>query len=156
SGRAGRSGQPALVFCYCSTGSPHDQYFFRRPQDMVAGSVSPPRLDLSNEDLVRAHIHAIWLAETEQSLGKTLKDNLDLSGDDPSMELQEAVRLSVESESARRRARQRAERVLQTIKRELITSDWYSDKWLDDVFAQLVREFDQNCERWRSLYRSAL
>ncbi len=31
SGRAGRSGQPALVVSYCSTGSPHDQYFFRRP-----------------------------------------------------------------------------------------------------------------------------
>ncbi|HXG40258.1 MAG TPA: DEAD/DEAH box helicase, partial [Candidatus Limnocylindrales bacterium] len=31
SGRAGRSGRPALVFNYCTTGSPHDQYFFRRP-----------------------------------------------------------------------------------------------------------------------------
>ena len=156
SGRAGRSGQPALVFSYCSTGSPHDQYFFRRPQDMVAGSVSPPRLDLSNEDLVRAHIHAIWLAETEQSLGKTLKDILELSGEDPTMGLQDSVRVSIESELARRRARQRAERVLQTIQRELVTSDWYSDKWLDDVFAQVVREFDQTCERWRSLYKSAL
>ncbi len=32
SGRAGRSGQPALVFTYCATGSPHDQYFFQRPE----------------------------------------------------------------------------------------------------------------------------
>ena len=37
SGRAGRSGQPALVFTYCAAGSPHDQYFFRRPERMVAG-----------------------------------------------------------------------------------------------------------------------
>ena len=36
SGRAGRSGQPALVFAYCATGSPHDQYFFKRPEQMVA------------------------------------------------------------------------------------------------------------------------
>ncbi len=28
----------------------------------------PPRLDLANEDLVRSHVHAIWLAETGQSL----------------------------------------------------------------------------------------
>ena len=41
SGRAGRSGQPALVFSYCTTGSPHDQYFFRRPSRMVAGAVTP-------------------------------------------------------------------------------------------------------------------
>src|SRR2546429_5037029 len=49
SGRAGRSGQPALVVTYCSTGSPHDQYFFRRPQLMVAGQVAPPRLDLDRK-----------------------------------------------------------------------------------------------------------
>src|SRR5471030_3061950 len=60
SGRAGRSGQPALVFTYCSTGSSHDQYFFKRPELMVAGKVSPPNLDMSNEDLVRAHVQAIW------------------------------------------------------------------------------------------------
>ena len=40
SGRAGRSGQPALVFTYCSTGSAHDQYFFRRPTLMVSGRSS--------------------------------------------------------------------------------------------------------------------
>ncbi len=80
SGRTGRSGQPALVFSYCSTGSPHDQYFFKRPEQMVAGAVTPPHLDLTNEDLIRAHIHAIWLAETGLSLGSSLKDLLDLAG----------------------------------------------------------------------------
>ena len=30
---------------------------------MVAGG-APPRLDLTNEDLVRSHVHAMWLAET--------------------------------------------------------------------------------------------
>src|SRR5207237_1411587 len=30
SGRAGRSGQPALVITYCTNGSPHDQFYFRR------------------------------------------------------------------------------------------------------------------------------
>ena len=29
-GRAGRSGQPALVVTYCATGNAHDQYYFRR------------------------------------------------------------------------------------------------------------------------------
>src|SRR5205807_85864 len=80
SGRAGRSGQPALVFAYCSTGSPHDQYFFRRPELMVSGQVTPPRLDLANEDLVRAHVHSVWLAESGMSLGKSLKDILDVAG----------------------------------------------------------------------------
>jgi len=47
SGRAGRSGQPALVITYCSTGSAHDQYYFRRSGLMVSGSVAPPRIDLT-------------------------------------------------------------------------------------------------------------
>src|SRR6266487_3164519 len=78
SGRAGRSGQPALVFSYCSTGSSHDQYFFQHPGAMVSGAVSPPRLDLTNEDLLRAHVYAIWLAETGLSLGQSLKDILEV------------------------------------------------------------------------------
>src|SRR4051794_9117658 len=40
SGRAGRSGQPALVLTYCAARSPHDQYFFRDPPRMVAGAVN--------------------------------------------------------------------------------------------------------------------
>jgi superfamily II DNA helicase RecQ len=39
SGRAGRSGQAALVLTYCSSQSPHDQYFFRDPRAMVHGEV---------------------------------------------------------------------------------------------------------------------
>ncbi len=62
SGRAGRSGQPAFVFSYCTASSHHDQYFFRRPEQMVSGSVTPPRVDIANEDLGRAHVRAIWLA----------------------------------------------------------------------------------------------
>jgi ATP-dependent helicase YprA (DUF1998 family) len=79
SGRAGRSGQPALVFTYCTTGSNHDQYYFKRQDRMVAGAVTPPRLDISNEDLLRAHVHAVWLAEVGLDLGKSLKDLLDIS-----------------------------------------------------------------------------
>ena len=43
--------------------------FFKRPDRMVSGEVTLPQLDLANEDLVRAHLHAIWLAEANLSLG---------------------------------------------------------------------------------------
>jgi ATP-dependent helicase YprA (DUF1998 family) len=78
SGRAGRSGQPALVAAFCSEGSPHDQYFFRSPEAMVAGAVAPPRLDLANEDLVRAHIQSVWLAATGINLHNSMAEVLDL------------------------------------------------------------------------------
>ncbi|MBF6614984.1 MAG: RNA helicase, partial [Chloroflexi bacterium] len=156
SGRAGRSGQPALVFSYCTTGSPHDQYFFKRPEQMVAGAVTPPRLDLANEDLVRSHIHAIWLAESRQSLGKSLKDILDISGDQPTLELQPEVQDTINNEQFRRQARARAERVLASLGEDILSAEWYSEGWLDKVLAQVARQFDQTIERWRSLYRAAL
>lgn len=156
SGRAGRSGQPALVFSYCATGSSHDQYFFKRPDRMVAGAVTPPRLDLANEDLVRAHIHAIWLAETHLSLGKSLKDILDMTGDDPTLELRDDVRDAITAEAPRQRTRVRAEKIMTTLQTDLLKSGWYHAGWLDETLAQIERRFDKTCERWRGLYRSAL
>ncbi|MBC7238441.1 MAG: DEAD/DEAH box helicase, partial [Chloroflexi bacterium] len=47
SGRAGRQGQPGLIVTYCSAGSAHDQYFFHKKEEMVAGSVRLPRFDLA-------------------------------------------------------------------------------------------------------------
>src|SRR5262249_18290770 len=133
SGRAGRSGQPAMVVSYCSTGSPHDQYFFRRPERMVAGAVSPPRLDLANEDLIRAHVYGIWLSETGIGLGRSLKDLLDLSGSEPTLDLLPGVRADIDSAVARQRAKERAERVLATIGEDLVRAGWYSTGWLDEV-----------------------
>lgn len=151
SGRAGRSGQPALVFTYCSGGSPHDQYFFKRPERMVAGAVAPPRLDLGNQELLRAHIHAIWLAETGIDLKDTLKEILDMNGDPAALTLLPEIRQQAESAVALQNARQRAERVLKTI------SDISNPNGLLEVTMQnIVRAFDATCERWRGLYWSAL
>jgi very-short-patch-repair endonuclease len=155
SGRAGRSGQPALVFTYCTMGSPHDQYYFKRPNLMVAGAVTPPRLDLTNEDLLRAHIHSIWLAESGLSLGVSLKDLLDLSGDEPSLKVLDVVQDSLDSDSIRKRAFQRAEAVLSSIEDELKKTDWYSDTWLEGALNHVPLSFDLACKRWRSLYRAA-
>lgn len=156
SGRAGRSGQPALVFTYCSSGSPHDQYFFKRPERMVSGAVAPPRLDLANEDLVRSHIHALWLAETGVNLGTTLKDILDLAGDRPSLDLLEGVQADIQSSGAQRRALERGRRVLDMIGDELRSAGWYTPDWLADVLNAAPRRFDATCDRWRGLYQAAL
>jgi ATP-dependent helicase YprA (DUF1998 family) len=156
SGRAGRSGQPALVFSYCAVGSPHDQYFFKRPWLMVSGAVSPPRLDLANEDLIKAHVHALWLSVVGLSLGTSLKDILDLSNPDKHLPLLPGVKDSVDYSNARQMASDRAERVLGTVRHELESADWYSKGWLHETISQIGISFDCACERWRSLYLSAL
>lgn len=154
SGRAGRSGQPALVFTYCTTGSPHDQYHFKRPQRMVSGIVSTPRLDLANKDLIRAHVHAIWLSETGASLGSSLRSVLDI--DEPeTLPVQVSLMQQLQDPRAQQRARLRARRVLDTLKPYLSDASWYSDDWLDGLLVQVIREFEDACNRWRSLFLAA-
>ena len=155
SGRAGRAGQPALVISYCSTGSAHDQYFFRRPTLMVSGKVHPPRLDLGNEDLVRSHVHAIWLAEGHMHLGRSLADVLDVTGTPPSLGLLPAKADDLGNPGARERALARATRVLASIADELEGTDWWSPRWLPDTLAALPSRFDDACRRWRDLFRAA-
>lgn len=157
SGRAGRSGQPALVFTYCSIGSSHDQYFFRRPGQMVSGAVQAPRIDLTNEDLVRSHVQAIWIAQASLQLGKSLKEILDTSGDSPSLALLDSVKDDLKNEKTREAAKAHAKKILKSIEDELKQSDWYHDEWLDQVLSsQIEQEFEHCCERWRSLYMAAL
>jgi ATP-dependent helicase YprA (DUF1998 family)/very-short-patch-repair endonuclease len=154
SGRAGRSGQPALVFTYCAAGSSHDQYFFRRPEQMVGGQVRPPQLDLTNEDLIRAHVHAVWLAECGADLRASLADILDVDGVPPSLAVRDALRAQMERRDARAAARARCERILASIP-GLSEADWFHPAWLDGVLDGVLLAFDRACERWRGLYQAA-
>lgn len=157
SGRAGRGGQPALVFSYCSTGSSHDQYFFQHPSAMVSGSVAPPRLDLANEDLLRAHIYAIWLAEAGLSLGSTLSELLEIEGTTPTLQLKPDIQAALRDVPARQRAEQRARAVLETL-RSILEGDsarWYTPNWLAETLNSLEQSFERACGRWRELYRAA-
>lgn len=78
-GRAGRSGQAAVVRTYCAAQSPHDQYFFRDRAAMVAGVVRAPALDLTKEQLLTSHLYAIWLAASGVAISPDIPGILDLS-----------------------------------------------------------------------------
>ena len=155
SGRAGRSGQAALVFTYATTGSPHDQYFFRRPDQMISGQVTPPRLDLANQDLVRAHVHSLWLTAAKFSLGSKLTDLLEVGGDRPTLKLKDHVKDSLAEQPPRHRASERAAAMLSDIADQLEGSGWWSEQWLNETMGSLPQRFDRAAQRWRSLYRAA-
>jgi hypothetical protein len=143
------------VLTYCSSTSPHDQYFFQRQSRMVAGAVTPPRLDLANEDLVRAHLHAVWLAETGQYLGKSLKDVLDLESAGDELPLRADVREGLHTPHARLKAATRCERILQAMEADLQEATWYRPDWLAGVIGGALLQFDRACDRWRRLYLAA-
>lgn len=155
SGRAGRSGQPALVVTYCAAKSPHDQYFFADPPRMVAGVVKAPTIDLANEDLVKSHLHAVWLAETSVKLGSSVREVLNLENSQ-SLPLKEEIASEVAKPKVQHLAMERAERILLMLKESLNSGNasWYTSTWLSHVIGGAEKRFDEGFRRWRSLYRA--
>jgi len=157
SGRAGRSGQQAIVVTYCSSGNSHDSYYFERSHQMVAGKVTPPRLDLANEDLVRSHIHALWPAEalalTPAGLQSSMSSVLDLGHKDFPVRAELAAVLA--DPDATTRAREASHDLLGPLEAELKAVTWWTEDWSDRVIDHAPHEFNTACNRWRELYRSA-
>ncbi|WKG04631.1 DEAD/DEAH box helicase [Mycolicibacterium sp. HK-90] len=154
SGRAGRSGQPALVTTYCATGNAHDQYYFRRSADMVAGSVAAPRLDLTNEALLASHLRALWLSETAANLYSRMPQLLNLESTD--MPLLPDLQRTLANPDAIARATARAADLIAPLMGELNNTSWWHDAWPTGVVSGAPEAFDRACDRWRDLYRAAL
>ncbi len=156
SGRAGRGGQPALVVTYCTSMSPHDQWFFGHPTRMVAGTVSPPAIDLANEDLIRSHLHAVWLAETGIKLGSQVSEVLDRKQHD-TLPVAPSISSELRRDSVREHAKGRAARIMHNLSEELTGDDapWYSEAWLDSTIRSAYLRFDESFGRWRSQVRAA-
>ncbi len=155
SGRAGRQGQPGLIFTFCHAQSPHDQYFFHHREEMVAGAVRAPRLDLANEALVRAHVHAEWLAQVGLPLRQSIQDVIN-TDDVQNLPLrEEPARQIVLGREALAQLRARVETVLRTDRPLLDRSGWFSERWLDRVLEEAPHTFDRAFDRWRELYRIA-
>ena len=154
SGRAGRSGQPALVFTYCTIGSPHDQYYFKRQQAMVSGHVSPPRIDMSNEDMLRSHVQALWLYNAGVDLGTKMPDVI-YHLDTNALPVMENITEALQNQAFRNQTISMANNIFKEMNSVLEESPWWSRDWLENVCSQIEKKFEQACQRWRMLYKSA-
>jgi ATP-dependent helicase YprA (DUF1998 family) len=157
SGRAGRSGQGALVITYASVGSGHDQYFFRRQDQMVAGVVVPPKLELGNQDLIRSHIYSIWLAHTGFYLGDSMNQILDLDVDGYPLKDSVSAQLTLTT-MALRQCQQATQAILADTfcQSDLAHVTWYSSDWVLHILENALNTFVLACDRWRRLYSDAV
>jgi Lhr-like helicase len=156
-GRAGRSGQAAVIVTYCAAQSPHDQYFFERRNEMVAGVVRPPALDITNEELVRSHLHAVWLAEAKLALSPDIPDILDLA--QPGSPLKQEIHDVIDRPELVVAAHFPMKRILDQILGSVAGRKpvWMSepDDFVSAVAQGAPQEFDRAFGRWRELYNSA-
>ena len=164
SGRAGRSGQGALVFTYCSGFSAHDRHYFQHQAELVAGAVQAPRIDLCNRELLVTHLHALAISaiglpglEAGMIGGRPSLMTFVVDGD-PAMPLSpgviEGLRIGPTAFDA-----------LKTTFRHVIadfasdltgaSNAWYTDHWVDQQLGSLAEHLDSAMDRWRKMYQSA-
>lgn len=154
-GRAGRSGQSALVFTFCSSFAPHDRHYFNVSEDMVAGSVAPPQIDLANEELLVTHLHSIYLAELgTEHIDKSIRDIL--TDDDTNMTLKPDIRANmIPNEQDKKLIKQIFEKTIFDIKDKLSKKKWFTRDWADNKIDTTLRDFENSLKRWINLYQAA-
>lgn len=158
SGRAGRSGQAALVVTYCTSLSPHDQWFFQRIADMVHGEVCVPALDLTNKDLVDSHLRAVWMSQVKKDLPVNISDLLQMENV-PAMPLKQDVVAAFTDPAALNSAKEIAHRIMTRLAETEYTAgraQWYHVDYEATVIDAATGVFAESLERWRSLYLSTI
>lgn len=163
SGRAGRSGQGALVFTYCSSYSPHDRHYFQQQAELVAGAVQASRLDLCNRELLLTHLNALAVSEVGmpglEELGGARPSIMRLVVDDnDQMPLASEVRAGLAIPPGKfNELKFGFKKVIADFAPELRNqaTGWYSDQWVEQNLTELADHLDSALDRWRRLYRSA-
>ena len=158
SGRAGRQNQPSLVTTFCGRGfgrGSHDQYFYRHPERIIAGEISPPAFLLNNQDLIEAHINALVLEQVGLKFPSKPEQILDIERGsecpiypDYRTDLEEAVTENYDAivqaiKQAFVRERQRASET---------SSEWFTNTFIEQRVANFVENLDQAFDPWRREY----
>jgi hypothetical protein len=159
SGRAGRSGQPALITVFAGVGSsrgPHDQYFYRFPEKMIAGAIAAPRFRLDNEALVRAHVHALVLEtmglKGAERLPSRASELLDLN--------QKGFPLYADWRSAYQAGIEQHFAAIVTAVEEAFAEeiasrdafDWFDQAFIERQVRDFIKALDNAMDRWRTEY----
>lgn len=159
-GRAGRSGQAALVYTYCRPRNTHENYYLRHPEKMVKGEVKAPRMELINEELFRTHLHSMILSFAPiAGLSEGIKELVDLSDLDH-ITLREEVRASLQlSPEQKKEIKEAFSKVISdqflNARRTTEQPHWFTPDWIDRLLDSYEADFDQALNRWRVLYKQA-
>ena len=155
SGRAGRKGQGALIFTFCSQSSAHDQHYFKKQAEMVAGHVAPQQLDLLNEELLRSQLHALYLSFCQISgLSKSIDTLLEIEHSDLPLKegFNHLLKLPVEEQE---KVAEHFSKIIYSLQPGLMKKTWYTSTWIQDQIQAVPERFDAALDRWRKMYLEA-
>jgi len=155
SGRAGRKGQPSMVSTFCGVGmrrGPHDQYFYKNPEKIIAGHISPPRFMLDNMKLVKTHINSLILEEANIRLPSKPQEIIDL--EDEKYPMFESLKTEFQKHVAAAKSR-----ILGSVN-EAFGSEmkefptWFSATFVEKIIENYTPEMDNIFDYWRQEYVS--
>lgn len=78
-GRSGRRSRVGLVLGYARS-TPHDQYFYDKPEEMIAGEVPAPVLSLGNRDVLVRHLYAIVFGAADPGMAGRMVEYVNPDG----------------------------------------------------------------------------
>ncbi len=121
---------------------------------MIAGDVSPPRLDLANMDLVAAHLRSVWMASVGMRLTSSIAEMLDLAI--AAFPLRpEYVETAASGSRGFPEIIRAMRAVAEAAEPDIASVPWYSEEWIEQVARGAPDEFQRAYDRWRDLYRAA-
>ncbi len=153
SGRAGRAGRPAMVITYCSAFSPHDQYYFNKKRDMVAGKIHAPNIELANRDLLESHFNALWLQKTGVGFPRPVAEIMEYADEANNLPIKEDFKAGLRNETILADVRKDVFKLISDMRAMGFIPE-YAERWLKpdydlpDIYESLERALD----RWRNLF----
>ena len=157
SGRAGRSGQASLVSAFAGVGwsrGPHDQYFYRFPEKMIAGAIATPQFRLKNQYLITTHIHSLVLeimALQDSKLPTKAQDLLTI--EKPTFPMKADIYEEWE-EKIKRYSPIIVQAVEEAFSREMADYDWFTHQFVKEIVANFIPDLDNKLDHWRKIYRN--
>ena len=162
-GRAGRSGETALIYTYCRPKNTHENYYLAHPEKMVSGEMKAPQLELKNEELLKTHLHSLMLSlqpihELSEGIGALINQD-DLEHAQSQLRLKDSVKARlVFSETTKQEIKRLFGQAMPKevkISQDESVRSWLTQDWLDRMISEYSEEFDCALDRWRTLYRQA-
>ncbi len=151
SGRAGRSGQSALVFTYASKVSPHDKHYFANPIKMVSGIVQAPRIDLTNEELIRSHINATVLSFLDaEEFKPSLIELIDITGKTYTLRKDLKIKYQTIIDDRFSEIKALVGNVIKKINFDQIK--WFNNDWLETQIKTVPDKLENSLLRWKKMY----
>jgi len=163
-GRTGRETRMGVVAGFARQ-RPHDGYFFDHPEEVISGSIPPPRFNLQNLEAVTRHAHSLALEEARIDFPSNLEAFIDDEGNLNESKVQELTRTIRDGcAAARGRAlavfrevlteESRVDRILESLPRDVESALWRRAAFIADA-VQRMRQISHKVGKTEAEKRAA-